>query len=36
MGLIKEVKAVILRINQHGMTLHTQQKSWQVAAPHLE
>jgi len=36
MGLIEEVKAVILGINQHEMILHTQGKSQQAAAPHLE
>jgi len=27
MGLIEEVKAILLGINQHGMILHTQGKS---------
>ena len=36
MGLNEEVKAVIFKINQHGMILHTQGKNPEVAAPHLE
>jgi len=36
MGLIEEVKAIILGNNHHRMILYTQRKSWQVAAPHLE
>jgi len=34
--LIEEVMALILDINQHEIILHTQGKSRQVAAPHLE
>jgi len=30
MGLIEEVTAVILEINQHGMILHTQRKIFQL------
>ena len=36
MDLIKEVKDVILGINQYRMILHIQKKSQRVAAPHLE
>jgi len=36
MDLIEEVKAVMFETNQHGMILHTQEKSQQVAEPHLE
>jgi len=36
LGLIKEVKAIILEINQHGMIYHTQWKSRQMASPHFE
>jgi len=36
MGLIEEVKFVILGINQHRMILHIQGNSQQVVASHLE